>query len=218
MKEYLNEYPTLATVMMTVLALLPLLKLGHYILASNRSFRIQSLDLLFKSLSDQANGGSRLVVEQMFRSHFKLYVSYDLIQVLLDQPNPTKAIELYKTSKKYLVLSDNGLVFDAKYQCQKRRKIERLLRPTINFIKYWLLAMIGGLSGLYVVKSYNLEIVFEVNYLIFNGAIWFLASLLSFVSMVFAVKSLTDETNIKDAELLEKSFSEQNSKENKWYY
>ncbi len=218
MKELLNEYPAVATVVMTTLTLLPLFKLAHYVLASNRTFKIQSLELLCKSISDSSNGASRLIAEQMFRSHFKLLVNFKTIEALLNLPNPTLAIDLYGSSKKYLILDNSILIFKNKYQNPKRRKVERLFRPIVAHILYWVFAMTGAFFGLYVIKNFNIDSIFETKYYMFNGALWFLASLISFAFITLAIAALTDKASIKKAEILQDLFKNKGAHKVKWYY
>jgi len=218
LKDFLSANPVLASVLAIVLAFLPLFKLGHYIVMSKRVFRTQALDLMFKSYSETSNLSHRLVIEQIFQSNFNLKLDYETINLLLTLQNPTQTIELYKTSKRYLVSTSQTLEFKTKYQCSKRRKLERVLRPLKNIVLYGVFGTISGTTGLYVLENFNIDEFFNINYSILNGGIWFLLSIICILSISLAIKSLTDKTNIRDAEKLEAKFQHKKVKKVNWYY
>ncbi|MBY3674268.1 hypothetical protein DLR69_15310 [Vibrio paracholerae] len=203
--------------MSTILAVLPLIKLFHHIFHSNRSYKVQSLEAFSKVLIGNGNISNRLVAEQLFINQFKIHIDYETIVVLLNFSSPTNAINLYRNSKKYLHVDRGQLVYKGKYQCTKKRRLEKYVRPFRNYALYWIFAMVSGLTGLYVYRSFDINTILHFNYILFNGAIWTLSSIASCVSLILAVKCLTDTTNIKDAEALI-DLGNQYKSTQRWYY
>jgi len=216
--KFLINYPILASVFATVLAVVPLFKFGHHVIVSKRTFRAQALDLIFRSYSEESNLSHRLIIEQMFQSNFGIKLNYEIITLLLTLPNPTETIELYKTSKNYLVLGNQSLEFKTKFQCPKRRKLERFLRPLKNLGLYGVFGIIGGVSASYVLMKFNIDDLFITNYFIFNGVVWFLLSIVSIISIRLALAYLTDKINIGDAERLKDKFHSKQVKKVTWCY
>ncbi|QFI37591.1 hypothetical protein FR932_06920 [Moritella marina ATCC 15381] len=206
LNEFLSGYPLLAGVLAFVLACIPLFKFAHSIIMSKSVLRAQALDLVFKSYGDTSNLSHRLVIEQMFQSNFNLKLDYETITLLLALPNPTETLDLYSKSKRYLVSNNQILEFETKFKCSKRRKLERVLRPSRNIILYGIFGTIAGTAGLYVLKNFNMDEFFTINDSIFNGAIWSFLLIISILSAKFALMSLTDKINIRDAEKLEAKF------------
>ncbi|WKY59175.1 hypothetical protein Q5H80_05975 [Vibrio sp. SNU_ST1] len=217
MIDGVQETPLWVVSMYTILAFLPLIKLFHHILHSNRSYKVQSLEALSKVLSGTENISNRLIAEQLFINQFKVRVDYETIIALLAFEAPTKAINLYRNSNKYLKTAKGRLVYEDKYQCLKKRRLEKYIRPIRNLILYWFFAMIAGFIGLYVYRSFNIDTIFHTNYVLINGVLWALCSLASLICVILAVKCLTDTTSIKDAEALI-SIGNQYKSTPKWYY
>jgi hypothetical protein len=202
MIESIKDSPLWIVTMSTILALLPLIKFLHHILHSNRSYKVQNLEALSKALEGRDNIANKLIVEQFFINQFKVRVDYETIVILLGYSSPTRAIDLYRSSKKYLKKNRSTLVYIDEFQNPKKRHLEKYKRPIINLSLYWLWAMIAGFSGLYTYRSFDINIVFQKSYFLYNGAIWTLCSMLSFVSITVAIRYLTDKENIKNAEAL----------------
>jgi len=200
-----------------VLAFVPLVKLFHYIVHSNRSYKTQSLEMLYKVLGTSENVSNRLVVEQLFVSQFKLDVDYETIVVLLKFPSPTKAISLYKKSARYLEVCREGLIYKEKYNSRNKRRWERYKRPILNYILYLVSAMISFLVGLYVYRSFDINVIFEINYFLFNWTLWGLSTLMSIFCAIIAISFLTDTKSIKDAEAL-MALTDTHKKTPKWCY
>ena len=218
LKELLGEYTILGSAIAIILALLPLVKLVHYIISSNRTFRVQALDLIFKSYTDVSNLSHRLVVEQMFQSNFNMKMNYETILMFLALKNPTEAIFLYKASMKYLDVGSHEIRFKGKYQSQNWRKVEFFIKPFYNFILYLFFGTFGVMCALFVYKTFSFEGFFVIEYFIYNWVIWFLLMMFSFISIPFAISFLTDKASIVKAEALMSKFSNKTKEIKKWHY
>ena len=200
-----------------VLAFVPLVKLFHFIVHSNRSYKTQSLEMLYKVFGTSENVSNRLVVEQLFTSQFKLQADYDTILVLLGFSSPTKAIRLYRNSERYLKVFRGSFSYEDKYKSCRVRRFENYFRPFLNMLLYFIFAMVTAYIGLYVYLSFDENLIFETNYIVFNGLLWGVASLVGVGCAIKAVSFLTDTTNIKDAEAL-MALTDTRKKTPKWCY
>lgn len=216
LEDFQNSF-LLMVIVPLVLSLIARFKFLHDMVHSNRTYKAQSLEMLSKVLGVTDNISNKLVVEQIFISQFKLYVDYETIVILLNSPSPTKAIRLYKKSKRYFEINSGRLVYKEKYSSRGKRRWERYKRPISNVILYCVFAMISVLVGLYVYMSFDIDAIFEVNYYVFNWILWGLSTLMSIFCAIIAIIFLTDSTNIKDAEAL-MALTDTHKKTPKWCY
>jgi hypothetical protein len=213
--DKLKDYPVMLAVLATIVALIPLFKLIHSMFHTNKVLKIQSLDLLSASLKGTETINS-FVVEQLFLTHFKISASYDVIKSLLSQPHPSHSLELYKCSTKYVCLSNGKFAFEGKYKCQKRRGIEKRIRPIINFILYFIFGVPGLTLILYAINDFRAKMelsgVFPlVTYILLGGAL-----VIGLVLVCLAFIWITNKSSITKAEqLITKNSSKKLSK---WHY
>ncbi len=217
MLEGMRNAPLWMAGISVILAIVPLIKLFHHIIHANRSYKTQSLETLYKVLGTSENVSNRLVVEQLFASQFKLQADYDTILILLGFSSPTKAIRLYRNSEKYLKVFRGCFDYEDRYKSSRARRLESYFRPFVNVSLYFLFAMIAAYSVLYVYRSFDENIIFETDFIVFNGLLWGVASLISILCAIKAVAFLTDTTNIKDAEAL-MALTDTHKKTPKWCY
>ncbi|HFG1878627.1 TPA: hypothetical protein ACGF2C_003570 [Vibrio cholerae] len=200
-----------------IAVLLPLIKLVHHTLHSNKSHKVQSLDVLFRVAGEKNNITNKFIMEQIFANQFRMDVDYETIEALLSCQSPSEAINLYRNSVRYLELKNGEFKFKNKYQFRTRRRIEYYIRPIVNHLLYWVFGMASGFSGLYLYHCFSIDTFFDVKYFLFNGVYWMIASIFSFCTAIIAIRFLIDKASVKKAEKLI-HITKMNKINKKWYY
>lgn len=174
----------------------------QYIFDTSRTVTLKNLDLLLKSLNDEANLASQITIEQIFLRQFNINTTYRIIKILLAEQSPSISIALFKTGKKYIDEEYGKLVFKEKYTSQKRRKLEPYIQLIKNQTIYFITG-ISGLSTLYVTyKMFDLNKAFDTTFIMFNFMWATIAVTLGIILLIISIKALINVDSIKDAEKL----------------
>ncbi len=129
---------------------LPFLKFFHDWVLNRNQFRVKNLEFFYQCFDSEANKARKLVVEQQFKSVFKIRADFDVISLLLSSDKPSKAIELYRYSDCYVEPKNDQFVLKTKYTSSKTRNFERLAKYPRNFFFYMLCAMPSAYSAIWV--------------------------------------------------------------------
>ena len=216
MTDILKTTPYSYLVLLPIfLAVVPLLKFINSWIYSKHNLKIRTIELLYTSMSDSKNAAGPLVLEQIFYSTFKIKTSFDVIILLLKQPNPTQAIEDYKNGGQYLEVRSGKFSFKSAYQTTKKREVERYLKPFKNIGGYLFASFISSSLIVFTFDYFKNDELLKTEFLTFN-IIWMILFLLA--ALIIAAKALsmiTSTVNIKSAVLL---INSQYTKEAKYYY
>ncbi|HCE2144173.1 hypothetical protein [Vibrio parahaemolyticus] len=193
---------SLAEVTAFLVVAIPLFRFLNDWLSARNQFRIKSLELFYQCFEAESNKSMKLVVEQQFKSVFKLNADFDVVEALLLSNQPSKAIQLYKKCKAYVAVESQALKLSDKYVDLNRRKREYYLKPIRNFSLYFLTAMPAIYLGLWSYEQftslYTGDIVLSPSHI---GSAFI--SLIASITMAFiAYISVTDSASIKYAEEL----------------
>ena len=193
---------SLAEVTTFLVVAIPLFRFLNDWLSARNQFRIKSLELFYQCFEAESNKSMKLVVEQQFKSVFKLNADFDVVEALLLSNQPSKAIQLYKKCKAYVVVESQALKLSDKYVDLNRRKREYFLKPIRSFSLYFLTAMPAIYLGLWSYEQftslYTGGIVLSPSH-IGSASISLIASI---TMALIAYISVTDSASIKYAEEL----------------
>ncbi|HHX8443162.1 TPA: hypothetical protein ACVO0G_004591 [Vibrio diabolicus] len=181
---------------------LPFLKFFHDWVLNRNQFRVKNLEFFYQCFDSEANKARKLVVEQQFKSVFKIRADFDVISLLLLSDKPSKAIELYRYSDCYVEPKNDQFVLKTKYTSSKTRNFERLAKYPRNFFFYMLCAMPSAYSAIWVYTQilavYSKDRILTLSLL---GGLFFVATFAVVLARVAYLK-VTDSRSVTCAEEL----------------
>ncbi|EJO2021592.1 hypothetical protein RQY88_004351 [Vibrio vulnificus] len=181
---------------------LPVFKFLNDWLSARNQFRVKNLEFFYQCFESETNKSMKLVVEQQFKSVFKLNADFDAIEALLLSQKPSNAIQLFKKCKAYVVVKDKSFVLSEKYECPNVRLREYILKPVKNFTAYFVTAMPAVYSVMWLYDELVALHVGEVALSFTFISNVFVALIISITLTILAFISVTDTTSIKYADQL----------------
>ncbi|HDY8109160.1 TPA: hypothetical protein RQK97_004194 [Vibrio vulnificus] len=219
MSEILNILSDLVKPGSAILGLIIVIQFLHKVLDSNRVYKIKQLELLHTCMKDLDNIGSAYTIEKLLERTYKVHISYEQAMVMMSHPQRQKLFALYKASHKYLEFDDEKFSITSKYASKKARCLEKFKRQTINAIKYYVSALLGGVLLVVAFKLFFTSGLLTVQFGTYN-IIWFIgAATISILLLILAIDSLVDPTNITQAKEFQEHFDKGKvSKKVVWMY
>ncbi len=168
-------------------------------------------------MQETENLAKKLIVEQVFYSIFRIKTNFEIIELLLNQDNPTQSIEYYREGRKYLNIAKGRFVLKDTYQNHKRK----LFEPSYNRVKNWLYYVLtSSLSSTLFIAAFNLfeyNRLFEISYLTFNfvwmGGVLLIATILACKAILIMTKTVNIYSAVSLIELQSDYYNKA-----KWYY
>ncbi|WP_025523823.1 hypothetical protein [Vibrio parahaemolyticus] len=193
---------SLAEVTAFLVVAIPFFRFLNDWLSARSQFRIKNLELFYQCFEAESNRSMKLVVEQQFKSVFKLNADFDVVEALLLSKQPSKAIQLFKKCKAYVAVEDKVFKLSENYVDLSRRRREYYFKPIRNFLLYLLTAMPAIYLGLWsyeqFISLYTEDIVLSPS----NIGSAFISLIASITMAFIAYICITDSASIKYAEEL----------------
>ncbi|NOI28015.1 hypothetical protein [Vibrio coralliilyticus] len=191
-----------------LLVAIPIFRFLNDWLTARNQFRIKSLELFYQCFEAESNKSMKLVVEQQFKSVFKLNADFDVIETLLLSKKPSKTIQLFKKCRPYVDVESQAFKLLDKYANQKHRRREYYIKPIRNFSAYFLTAIPAIYSGVWSYEKFTSMYAGSVAVTPSDVGSAFISLFVSITMGFIAYGNVTEVVSIKYAEELVAQYDE----------